>query len=248
MEIRGRTLLMWAFATAVVLSSVRSAEAQDAERVDLAARIEYAYYTADIASLQRDLTAYEKLSGQGGDELGYLNYGRWKFAQLVLAAKRKDLIDSAATQAQRCNEAPSTKLDNSVQATQLALASACALMLERLRPLRAVLYRGERRAHLEQAMQLGAEVAQVQLIQGWQAVIVDAARTERMALLRAAVARYEDTAAATGWGYAEALYLLAAEEQQQGNTLAARDALESTLVQAPDYRDARQLMQQLFNR
>jgi Tfp pilus assembly protein PilF len=47
------------------------------------------------------------------------------------------------------------------------------------------------------------------------------------------------------WGYAETCYLLGKVELERGNVLAARNALEQALLQAPDYRDAQQLLQSL---
>src|SRR5690606_31493592 len=46
------------------------------------------------------------------------------------------------------------------------------------------------------------------------------------------------------WGHAEALAQLGAGYLQQGNAVAARDALERALVLAPDYTDAQNLLAQ----
>jgi len=45
------------------------------------------------------------------------------------------------------------------------------------------------------------------------------------------------------WGHVEALTMLGETYLQRGDPVAARDALERALVLAPDYRQARQLLQ-----
>jgi len=233
-----------------------SAQAQQDDFIDLASRLEYAYYAGDISSLQRTLATLEQLDlsdQRRGAYLSYLNYGRWKFAQLAQASTNKDQtnkdqIDAAISAARKCSSDTDTKLSAQDLAEQLALASACALMLETLRPARGLLYRGERADKLQQALEVAADNPQVGLVAYWELSLREDGSTEHLQRARSVAKRYEavDTSlGSTRWGSAEAWYLLAMAQWERKDVLAARDAIEQALLQAPDYRDAQILMKKM---
>jgi len=220
----------------------------DEDLGDLAGRIEYAYYAADARSLQQSVAALEHLQSDAGHQDlfdSYLNYGRWKLAQLMA----KSDADKAQQAADACADSRSSSKQAAAQATHHALVAACMEMLIELRPLRKVLYRGRRDAELNEAKQTGANIAQVQFIAAWiGARTNDAATTE--ASLRQALSQFDqaETAADSsnaGWGHAEAAYMLGKSAIARGDSLTARNALEQALVLAPDYREAQQLLRTL---
>ena len=215
---------------------------------DLAGRIEYSYYAADARGLQQSLDALAKLSGDATHpDLGasYLNYGRWKLAQLLA----KDDASRAAELAEACADTKPASKNSASLATQHALVAACLEMLGELRPLRRILYRSHRDTELAAAQQTGSKIAQVQFIAAWIASRLNASASPGDALKQALVQfDVAETAAGSsdaGWGHAEACYLQGKAESAHGNLLAARNALEQALVLAPDYRDAQQLLRSL---
>jgi hypothetical protein len=239
-----------------VVLATTSAQAQQGDFNDLAARLEYAFYAGDISTLQRTLTTFEQLDlndERRGAYLSYLNYGRWKFAQLAQASASKDQIskdqiDAALIAARKCSSDANTKLSAQDQAEQLALASACALMLETLRPVRGLLYRGERADKLQHALEIAADNPQVGLVAYWELSLREEASTEHLNRVKSVAKRYEavgNSLGSTRWGSAEAWYLLAMAQWERKDVLAARDAIEQALLQAPDYRDAQILMKKM---
>jgi tetratricopeptide (TPR) repeat protein len=225
-------------------SSVHADEQLD----DLAGRIEYAFYSGDSASLQQDLQSMEKLEVAPGDHeqySNYLNYGRWKLAQLLA----HDNSAQAQKQAERCADADLAGKPGILLAMQQAVRAACLGTLEQLRPLRSALYHGSRTTALEQAQLASAKSPEVQFVTAWLALRKDHPDSA-YALLTNAVEHYAaaETEAHPGvprWGYAEACYWLGRAEMARGNALAARNMLERALVLAPDYRDAHQALQSL---
>ncbi|MGC3980841.1 MAG: hypothetical protein QM808_06265 [Steroidobacteraceae bacterium] len=207
---------------------------------DLTGRIEYAFYAGDARTLQQSVQALEKLQVDASERDlygSYLNYGRWKLAQLLATTDPNQAQQSA----QLCADGYSSV---SSAATQQALAAACLNVLETLRPLRGVLYRRERDAAITHAVQTGSKTLEVQFVAAWLAT--KNARQDASAgytAIKQVVAQY--SAASASWGHAEACYLLGQAELVRGDKLAARNALEQALVLAPDYRDARQLLQSL---
>lgn len=220
----------------------------DEDLNDLAGRIEYAYYAADGRSLQQSLDALAHLSEEATNRdlaNSYLNYGRWKLAQLLAGADS----ERAQQAAEDCADSKTKTKQPAALAVHHALVAACLEMLGELRPLRRVLYRSHRDAELTEAKQTRFVIAQVQFIAAWIAIRKnDTANAD--AALKQALTQFDqaETAAGSsesGWGHAEACYLLGKSESARGNLLAARNALEQALVLAPDYRDAQQLLRSL---
>lgn len=214
---------------------------------DLAGRIEYAFYSADGRSLLQSWQLLEKLQPTSADkELhdSYVNYGRWKLAQLFAT----NAPDRAQQWAQTCAESKLSSKNTTLLATHQALVAACLGMLEELRPVRRLLYKNDREVAISQALQTAASSAQVRFIAGWLLTKQDAANTGYATLLQA-LQRFAATPTTQstnpGWGYAETCYLLGKAEIARGNALAARNTLEQALVLAPDYRDAQQLLPSL---
>lgn len=209
---------------------------------DLAGRIEYAFYAGDSRSLLHSWQQLEKLQVAEADTAArdsYLNYGRWKAAQLLATSNP----EQAQQYAQACADFKPRVKAAAMLATQHALVAACYGMLQTLRPVRRVLYRSDREAALQRALQTNANAPQVLFIAAWLSTHLDTAEKALPLLTRAS--NSFGAANHPGWGFAETCYLLGKLEQTRGNALAARNALEQALLQAPDYRDAQQLLQSL---
>lgn len=230
----------------VQMSCMSSARADDLLD-DLSGRIEYAFYAADSRSLQQSVEALEKLQVEAGDrELQpvYLRYGRWKLAQLLA----HDNPAQAQQAAETCAAAV-TAPQGVLLAMHQALRAACLGMLEQLRPLRRGFYQTAHAASLAQARQAGSRLPEVQLVAAWLAIQKEGVQSAHAALAQAvqqyATAELEARPQAPHWGHAEACYWLGQSEMTRGDTLAARNMLERALVLAPDYRDARRVLQSL---
>lgn len=237
--------LLWCLA--MVGLGIANAYADEALN-DLGGRMEYAFYAADSRSLRQSLQAMEKLDVAASDAAqynDYLNYGRWKLAQL-LAKDDKNLAEQAA---QACADSKPVAKSPSGLAVHHALVAACFGMLEKLRPLRSKLYRSDRESALKQAVELDGKITQVQLVAAWLAVSNDSA-AQAYDSIKHVAEQYSaipttGPSTAVSWGYAEAFFLLGQAEQARANRLAARDALEQALILASDYRDAKQALRSL---
>lgn len=223
-----------------------SASAQTEQLRDLAGRLEYGFYAADTRALQQDLQTLMTLEAEASDARlrdQHLGYARWKLSELLM---RSDPV-RAAELAEVCANVRPDLADVQV-ALQHAVRAACAAMLEKLRPVRGVLYRREREAALLQARKLGSKLPQVQLVESW--VKVTNGEAVSAVTLRSLVAAYDaasisELATATLWGHAEACYLLGQAEMQREDLLAARNALERAVLLAPDYQAAQLLLRNL---
>jgi len=226
---------------------VDTSAADDARLADLAGQIEYAFYAQERAPLQQAVHALSDAATEEStaDRQLWLNYGRWKVAQLQ--ARTDDRVAGEA--AELCaGKTWSEKAPVVVQAVGHALNAVCAEMLAELRPVRSVLYRHDRKRELQQALTLAPKQPQVQFVAAWIALhdgdIESAYKTLQQAVLLydAAVNLGDEE---TDWGQAELFYLLGKVNIERHNALAARNALERALVLAPDYRDAAALIRTL---
>lgn len=249
---RRGTTTKWVTLSATWLMSLSTLSAGMTARADevlddLTGRIEYAFYAGDSRILLQSWQQLDALQVAAVDAAvrdNYLNYGRWKAAQLLAASDP----EQAERYALACVDFKPTLKTGALLATQHALVAACYGMLETLRPVRRVLYRGDREAALQRALQTHAATPQVLFIAAWLSSRLETADKAYPLLTKASNSfGAADNAGRgnAGWGYAETCYLLGKLELARGNVLAARNSLEQALVQAPDYRDAQQLLQSL---
>lgn len=224
------------------------AHADDAVLADLAGRIEYAFYAQNSRDLQTAVQGMSQLKEAESAvlRLSWLNYGRWKLAE-VLTTTQPAQAEQIAEQC--ANENWPDKLQADTQAISLALRAACNELLAELRPLRRVLYHRDRDRQIEQAVQLGGGVAQVMLVSAWLALRADDVNTAYARLRQGAMLYDEQEGSGRqrddNWGQAELQYLLGKVDIQRRDMLAARNDLERALVIAGDYRDAAELLKTL---
>jgi hypothetical protein len=178
-----------------------------------------------------------------------LAYGNWKLSQLYLQPladqhPRPNGKSLAAKAAQTCvREARrAVELDAS-NAEAMAVEAVCdghsatahagSAGCANSKPLRTAngLAPNNPRIKLVQAMCTQSKAADPAAVERWRAVVesFEAAPPSRPGK--------------PDWGHVEALTMLGESYLQQGDPVAARDALERALVMAPDYRLAQQLLQ-----
>ncbi|MGE0189381.1 MAG: hypothetical protein AB7F79_09480 [Steroidobacteraceae bacterium] len=226
-----------------------SAWSENEQLNDLAGRMEYAFYAEDSRSLQLAIQSLTQLELDTESDMlqqqQQLDYGRWKLAQLL--GKHDPAL--ATQMAEECAD---SKIANTVDGTSLAirhaLHAACLSILAQLRPLRSVLYKRQRNAEIDQALQIDSRSPQVQLVSAW--LHADDKEPQDMAPLSTVVAAYDAAALVqithnVLWGHAESCYLLGQLAIANGESLAARNALERALILMPDYQAASTLLRSL---
>jgi tetratricopeptide (TPR) repeat protein len=219
------------------------------ELSDLVGRIEYSFYAGDSSTLKQAIESLEKAEvsdAQKATQVNYLNFGRWKMAQLL--AERKKSGD-AGDYADKCTDSVEVKkFSKKAKAEYEALQAACYAVLAEVRFVRALLYRSSMESHLEKAVKLDPKNLQVTFVSAWAKAYREPAAPETYTALKQSVSAFADNAGRlqdTGWGYAEALYMLGRTELARHDMLAARNSLERASVIAPDYVAVQALLKQL---
>jgi hypothetical protein len=219
-----------------------SAGATSAEIADLAARIEYGFYSDDVRVIEAARTVLERLGDTEADARFYLGLAELRLAQLAVHRGA-----DASAHVERCIERATPKGADEkgpAAAEPWILAAACAAVGEQAR----------RRDHaLERARSLAPNHPRVALLTAWaitpKPLQAPAAVRETVAVqLEKAVAAFDAWTPPPGapdWGQAEALTQLGGIALQRGEVRAARDWLERALLLAPDYRVAVELQNSL---
>ena len=236
---------------AVLTLAVTAARADDGAWRDIESRIQYGYYTEDTAALRKleELVA----AGDARDKLrGY--YGGlldWRRAQLAAAATTAAERGNAARYADHCVSEVDTALALEGDfAEALALRAACLSAPQESGGGFAPLAGHRGRKDLERARQLAARNPRVLLIDAASDYELSASqggnKERALGKLRQTVAAFEaersDADRLPGWGAAEAWLLLARDLLDHGVAVGARDALEHSLLIAPEFAQARRLM------
>lgn len=223
-----------------------------AELDDAAARMQYAFYTSDprtIETLLKSIEALEVSAPLAATKSYHLAYGSWKLSQLYLDSVSEERPPSnakalAAKAAQACvRHAKAAVQQDARMGEAYAIQAACEGFTPNARGGSAGCERGK---PMRTALSVSPDNPRVKLIEALCASgrSPDPAATDRW---RSVVESFEAAPpSAPGrpdWGHVEALTMLGETYLQRGDPVAARDALERALVLAPDYRQARQLLQ-----
>jgi hypothetical protein len=231
------------------------ANASTAELDDAAARMQYAFFTADTRSLEDVLSLVQRFDAEAASKSmkSYqLAYGYWKLAELYAqdaeeGRSKRDSAGQASKAAEACSEhARAAVKDDPRFAEAYAIQAACEdmphgfLRLAGLRPGSCA-----RSRELRQALSQAPRNPRVMFIE---ALCTDdqdeGAQLARWRKVDEAFAEAEPARPGMpDWGHAEALTLLAEQYLQHRNFVAARDAVERALVIAPDYHVAQTLLE-----
>src|SRR6185436_4731418 len=224
-----------AFVLSLALVAASSAHAANVDWMDVEGRIQYGFYTEDSRALG---AVVSQLSGtETDDPLHHYYVGRANYRlSMVLAGKDKNRAREAAARCvSRLDEAVRGKSDF---AEGMALESACLRTLSNLtllKPLAGMKSSGQ----MERAAKLAPKDPRVLLLQALEngeGGKIDEPAIEK--LKKAAVAfeaERQGMDRTPGWGAAEAYAYLGRGYLEQGDVLAARDALERALLIAPDF-------------
>ena len=224
---------------------------------DAQARAEYAFYTADIRALESIVQVIEGLEVPAS--LATLQahdaaYGRWKLAELYTDAPKREGQRSTRTLAVKSAEAclahakRALSLDAKMAEAQV-LDSVCTAIArtphsgDLLSPLPLC----ARSRSFRTALELAPTNPRVMLMEGKCLYGKDSASSaDAIERLRAVVAAFDAAPPSRPgypqWGQAEALLLLGENYLRRGDAHSARDVIEKALVIAPDYRQARELL------
>jgi hypothetical protein len=222
---------------------------------DVAARIQYASYTADVRGIEDALALVGRLElpeSRKAMKDYYAAYGQWKLAELQadeVAAGRRAARASSIKAAKACEDAAesATKLDARL-AEAHAMSAICSALASRAPD---VLSLGgcERHKQLRIARELEPSNPRIRLIEAQCMRESEKAPGAMLARVRAIAKDFDSAPPGSpgrpDWGQPEALLLLGELQLQQGDRGGARDSLERALVIAPDYRKAREQLQKV---
>ena len=234
---------------------------------DVEGRIQYAYYTNDARALNGLLTSLKPKAGEGQEEslsdLAMRHYFRalahYRIAQVTVEAKKsqaKDSIDDCGDEVDEIVDAlPKLPLgvdetdENRVRRVEAyALGTACTLAG---REMSSIPFTGGRiGSRIDEAVLLEPKNPRVRLIEAlalYERAGKDAAqKAAALKKLQAVTGMFEAARAAAPstpeWGAAEAYAFLGRALFDQRDVVGAREALEHSLLIAPEYAFARQLM------
>jgi tetratricopeptide (TPR) repeat protein len=238
---------------------------------DIEGRIQYAYYTNDSRALNGVLTSLKPKAGAEGEEAvdadpGARAYFRalahYRLAQVLSVTKKGDAKDAIGDCAVEIDEAVKTipivkyGLDETPanqlkRAEAYALRTACTLAG---REMSSIPFGGGRiGSRVEDAVKLAPKNPRVRLVEAL--AMFDRAgknadeKAAALRNLRAVTQMFEQVRAQASttpeWGAAEAYAFLGRALIDQRDVVGAREALERSLLIAPDYSFARKLMSQI---
>lgn len=218
------------FAVASLAFAPGVSSAASAEVLDLAGRIHYGYYQADVRVIDAAQTALDRL-GDSADVVYYRDFAALRRAQLR-APDRDGAKRLSACAAREIG----TDVEKRAAAEAWVLVAACALVA------------GDGR-RFEQALARARagddDHPRIALLEAWQlerSGSKDAqAIEERLTAAVEAFDAWTPTFDDPDWGQAEALAALAKNALDRGEVRAARDLVERALLLAPDYRRAVEL-------
>ena len=242
-----RAWLVAAAAGAAIVNVGNAASAADADAsrwLDVESRIQYAYYTEDRRTLESIAASLATDATPGGERAYYLALASYRLADLADPRQPQQGKQSA----ERCADSLEKSSDSSTPAPaeRFALQATCLRLLASFEPLRGPYLSLRSGGALKHALELAPRDPRVLLLQALadHDRRADPARVARE--LQQATAAFElereGIERVPGWGAAEAYAFLGRELLEQGQTLAARAALEHALLLVPDFTLAHRLM------
>ena len=263
----------FAGALALVLGSGSSpvlAQSSSIDWADIEGRVQYAYYTNDARALNTMLNSLKPKSVEGEAEPAEEAVTRWYFralthyrlAQVLTSIKKseaKNAIDDCGDDIDELVDAlpkvplglDETDENRKHRAEAYALATACTLAG---REMSSLTFGGGRiGSRIDEAVKLEPRNPRVRLVEAL--AMFDRAgkdldgKAAALRNLRNVTVMFEQARAAASstpeWGAAEAYAFLGRALYDMRDVVAAREALERSLLIAPDYALARQLMAQI---
>jgi tetratricopeptide (TPR) repeat protein len=252
-------------------SSFASAEAPLSDWADIEGRIQYAYYTNDSRALSSMLTSLKPKGGEGESESAadlamrhyFIALTHYRIAQVLVAVKKSaakdaigdcgdevdDIVDALPRVPEGVDETDENRLR---RAEAYALGTACTLAGREMSSIPFV--SGRIGSRIDEAALLEPKNPRVRLVEALamfeRAGKDQAEKAAALGKLKAVTVMFEEARARESttpeWGAAEAYAFLGRALFDQRDVVGAREALERSLLIAPEYAFARQLMAQIM--
>jgi tetratricopeptide (TPR) repeat protein len=251
-------------------SSLAQAQGGPSDWADIEGRIQYAYYTNDARALNGVLTSLKPkaadaeapASGDAVSRAYFRALTHYRLAQVLTATKKAQAQDALGD----CGEEVDNLVDSlpkvpvgldetdenrQRRAEGYALGTACTLAG---REMSSIPFGGGRiGSRIDEAVQLEPKNPRVRLVEAlamFERAGKDAdKKTAALKSLRVVTAMFEQARAGASttpeWGAAEAYAFLGSALYNMRDVVGAREALERSLLIAPDYAFARKLMAQI---
>jgi len=263
----------WSLLLAAGLAPALAAEHGTFDWSDIEGRIQYAYYTEDLRSLESALVSLKPKPAEGEEEAAkedvatreyFEALAHYRMAQVLSSGKKskaKDAIDDCSDAVDKSVAAlPKVQLglDESDEskhrrAEAYALGTACTLSGREMSTITLPFSGGRMGSHIEEAVKLEPRNPRVRLVEAL--VAFDRAgkdpveKNAALQKLRGVTGMFEAARAGASttpeWGAAEAYAFLGRALFEQRDVVGAREALERALLIAPDYALAKRLMAQI---
>lgn len=232
-------------ATLTLLGLNGYAGAADADLVDIAARIDYGYYSGEARVIIGARADLERIRAVDGAVDYYLGYAAYRLSQLDTAASpraRRELLGN-------CVDSGRAALADSAWALEAwILIAACSVEGLTHDPSRTIGHDLRLADALSAARRLDPKHPRLLLVEAWAQRAADSADDGLQAQLieaRDAFDAWQSTGAQPVWGRAEALASLGALHLELGERREARDLIEQALIEAPGYHFALDLRDRL---
>ncbi|HEU4781010.1 MAG TPA: hypothetical protein VFS58_14090 [Steroidobacteraceae bacterium] len=250
--------------------SIAQAQSMPSNWPDVEGRIQYAYYTNDARALNSVLASLKPPMAEGeeapaGADAVTRSYFRalshYRLAQVLNATKKsqaKDAIDDCDDEIDDAVDAlpkvplglDETDENRKHRAEAYALATACTLAG---REMSSLPFGGRIGSRIDEAVKLEPKNPRVRLVEALAMFERAGKKADEKAAalknLRAVTVMFEQARAGASstpeWGAAEAYAFLGRALFDMRDVVGAREALERSLLIAPDYAFARQLMAQI---
>lgn len=263
----------WSLLLVAGIAPALAAEHGGVDWADVEGRIQYAYYTEDVRALNGVLASLKPKPNEGGDDAAKDDVSTRKYfealtfyrlAQVQVTSnksKAKDAIDDCGSAVDKSVAAlpkvmlglDETDESKHKRAEAFALGTACTLAGREMSTLNLPFSGSRMGSHIEEAVKLEPRNPRVKLVEAL--VAFDragkdvAAKNAALQKLRAVTQMFEAARAGASttpeWGAAEAYAFLGRALLEQHDAVGAREALERSLLVAPDYTFAKRLMAQI---
>jgi tetratricopeptide (TPR) repeat protein len=214
---------------------------------DIAARLDYGFYSREPAVVEAARAELEGLS-QGNAWREYLlGYAAMRLAELGGGRKgTDDLLDDCIERGQAAAEHGQTALDGWL------LVGVCSALAAKLEPVQSLLHQRRYENALGKARAIDSEHPRIRFVESWKqgggSVVQTTAPVEELEAVAEAFRVWPERYSIPSWGEAEAQAMLGAAYLARDDVRQARDHLEQALLAAPGYRDALELMSRIQTR
>lgn len=235
----------------VVCAKTPGAESP-AELGDVAGRIDYGYYAADLRTLEAAYDALRQRSGQRAAESYYVAYAAYRLSQMAGSSTQHRFRDFL-TECIRTARDLTADSEWSIEAW--ILIAACSIEGRNRDQVRALVYERRLTESLRAARAINPAHPRLLLVDAWAQLQPgsmdrsrDGAYQSRLEDVRAAFGTWRGAGIGFDWGRAEVLTELANIQLANEQRRDARDLIEQALIEAPEYHVALALQNTLLLR